>query len=171
MVTIYLAGAIRDTHPEDWEWREDFISRYAGEGIRILNPLGAKTFNPLTKEWKMSGIKAAAKEITKQDLWCVKRSDIVIANLLALAEGYPNIGTLMEFGAAIDQQKLIYTIIPGGYSGHANPGNFKLHPVIDQFSAAVFNDLEAFYSFFDSHISMLTGEQPSWGGLVNGTTD
>ena len=41
---IYLAGAIRDDHPEDIEWRETFIKALK-DTVILLSPLAGKMFD------------------------------------------------------------------------------------------------------------------------------
>ena len=171
MVTIYLAGAIRDTHAEDIQWREFLISRIEHKhalNVSILNPVGNKTYNPSTREWKMSGIHAGAKEIFAQDLWCVRRADIIIANFNSFKDGYPSIGTVMEVGAAAGiGGKLVYSILDKDSSfGVENTGNFKLHPFLEQSSSAIFPSVDALVDFLVPHLGMLVGTEPRFGGLT-----
>lgn len=162
---IYLAGAIRDGRDEDIFWRERVINELEEQAI-FLNPLGGKRYNPVTKNWTMSGFQAGAKVIVAHDLFCVKRSDIVLANLTALSEGYPNIGTLMEFGAAVGQGKLIYSIIEPGYEGHENPVLYKLHPFLSENSAMVFKSVEEGVAFLKRHLGVLSGAKPHFDGFA-----
>lgn len=163
--TIYLAGAIRDHHPEDVKWRERTIDVLQGHAT-ILNPLSRKTFNPHDEMWEMSRIPATAAHIVKQDLWCIDRADIVVANLLSLSEGYPSIGTMMELGRATATNSLIYAVVSPGYNGSKNPGVFKVHPFLEQLIAQAFPSVEDMLEFLGEHINMLNGETPRWGGYV-----
>lgn len=174
MVTIYLAGAIRDDHPEDIEWREELITRLDEEtdfstysSVRIINPLGNKSYDAKTKVWSVATIPTNPKGIFRQDLWSVSRADIVVANLIALGEGYPNIGTLMEVGAAASLNKLTYSIIPAGVEGHQN-AMFKLHPFLQEASTEIFPSVKECGDFLVSHLGMLTGAEPNFKGVVNG---
>lgn len=171
MITIYLAGAIRDAHLfEDVKWRDYLIKnieRKYGLSVIILNPLANKTFNIETKEWKMGGVPSRAKNIVAQDLWSVRHADVIIANLSAMATGYPSIGTIMEMGAAAAYGgKLIYTILNSN-PGNDNPGVFKLHPFLEQVSTEIFPSVEDCWGFLASHLGMLTGSNASFGGFVN----
>ena len=81
MITLYLAGAIRDDHPEDVHWREDLITRLTPiQGVSILNPVGNKTYDPSNGEWQVAGTPVTGHGIVTQDLWCVQRADIIVAN-------------------------------------------------------------------------------------------
>ena len=175
MITIYLAGAIRDDHyEEDVRWREVLIKRIErnyGMDVRILNPLGNKTFNPATHEWKVGGIRTQSRGIVSQDLWSVAHSDIVIANFTSLSQGYPSIGTLMEVGAAAanPRQTIIYSIMEPKTQdqiGNANKGVFKMHPFLEQVSAEIFPGVEELWAFLSTHLGMLTGTRPGIGGVV-----
>jgi nucleoside 2-deoxyribosyltransferase len=163
--TIYLAGAIRDGRMEDINWRERVIDELGGQA-NFLNPLGGKVYDPVTKNWTMSGFQAGAKVIVKHDLYCVSHSDIVIANLTSLSEGYPTIGTLMEFGAAVGQGKLIYSIIEPGYKGHENTALYKLHPFLSENSAMVFTSVEEAIRFLSRHLGVLSGTRPNFDGVL-----
>lgn len=175
MLNIYLAGAIRDQQLKaDVEWREQVIdmidANYPNE-VRILNPLGNKTFNPETREWRVGGIITNSKGIVQQDLWSVRNADIVVANFSSMVSGYPSIGTVMEVGAAaVHGNKLIYTIIDPTFSGHGNPGAFKgLHPFLEQLSTEVFSSAEQATTFLRIHLGMLTGQSPRFGGKTDGS--
>lgn len=173
MLTLYLAGAIRDTHREDVEWREQLIfalnnlnQDYDDPIVQVLNPLGNKTFNPNNKEWRVGGVLSTPSLIFQQDLWCVRRADIIVAHLGALSDRYPNIGTLMEIGAAVGMGgKLIYTIISPTYQGHDNPGVFRLHPFLAEASSATFGTYEECEEFLVSHLPTLAGVEPNFGGV------
>lgn len=174
MVTLYLAGAIRDGNKEDIEWRERLIARLAalpaantGPFVSILNPLANKTFNPQTKEWRVATTRTNAKGIVGQDLWCVRRADIVVANFTSLMEGYPSIGTVMEVGAAAGiGGKLIYSVIDPNFTGHTNPGVFHLHPFLEQLSTEVFASCQELEDFLVSHLPSLAGANPFFGGEI-----
>jgi len=164
---IYLAGAIRDTHEEDVKWRAQVIEALTGKAI-FLNPLGGKVFNETTKKWTMSGIPAEARSIYKHDLWCVKRADIVLADVTALSSQYPNIGTLMELGGAgiLAPDKMVYLILDPSYSGHGNQGMFKLHPFLQEVAAATFANTEEAIDFLSRHLESLSGKNPHFDGKV-----
>jgi len=157
--TIYLAGAIRDDHPEDIEWRESFISSLDKMAC-ILNPLGNKSYHSPTKQWRVADITTTSQHIVMQDLWCVDRADIVIANLLPMVEGYASIGTMMELGRASSQKAIIYAVLDDQYDSSPNPGVFKVHPFLEQIIAQSFPTLDEMLRFLVRHIPMLSGESP-----------
>lgn len=172
MTKIYLAGAIRDSKiDEDVQWREQLIrsitKKYAME-VSLLNPVGNKTYKGNIHEWRVGGIITNAKGIVAQDLWCVRQADIIIANLNSMATGYPSIGTVMEMGAAAGMGgKLIYTILdPTSNPGNDNKGVFRIHPFLEQVSTEVFDSVNALWAFLDTHLGMLTGTKPNFGGLI-----
>ena len=163
MIHIYLAGAIRDNHPEDIEWREQAITVIQPHPVVVLNPLGGRFFDPISKLWTLKdGHQDDARMIVKQDFWAIDHSDLVIFNFNALAEGYPNIGTLVEFGRACGRSILIYSIVPKHYTGHENTAMYRLHPFLEQNSACLFHGLEECLNFLKYHIPVLTGCTPRY---------
>ncbi len=162
-LTIYLAGAIRDGVDRDIEWREDVIMALRDLPVTILNPFGGTTFETETMRQVASGVLKTPKFIVRHDFWAVDRSDIVLFNFQALAEGYPNIGTLVEFGRATSTGALIYSVIAGDYKGHENKGHFKgLHPFLAENSAVVFNVMDDCVDFLRRHVMVLSGAEPSY---------
>lgn len=167
-VTIYLAGAIRDNHlGEDAGWRQQVIEGLSGvPGVALINPLGAKMFYEREQKWQVAGIPALSGVIVPQDAWAVDHSDIVLANLESLAEGYPSIGTLMEIGRAWGAGKLIYAIIPPSYRGHGNEGMFRLHPFLERIVAGQFVGVQQAVRYLQNYLPVLTGSNPSFRGVV-----
>jgi hypothetical protein len=164
-VSIYLAGAIRDSQERDRAWRGVFINCLGDlPGVTILSPLANKRFNPLTTKWSIGTIQTKARHIVRQDLWMVKRADIVVANFSSLVDGYPSIGTVMEVGAAAGAGKLIYSIIDPSYQGSPNPGAFTLHPFLDEVSTEIFASETDCLEFLHSHLGALTGSVPEYRG-------
>ena len=159
MLKIYLAGAIRDGNADDVAWREKMIGKLEKQAI-FLNPLGGKTYNPETKMWTASGVKPIASFTVKHDFWCVDRADMVVFNFRALTEKYPNIGTLVEFGRATSRGGLIYSIVNPTYTGHENTALFKLHPFLEENSAAVFPTVDSCIEFMRRHLEVLSGRDP-----------
>lgn len=165
---IYLAGAIRDDKPQDILWRERVISELEGQA-NWLNPLGGKTYDEKSKVWTMSGVTPQASVIVPHDFWMVEHSDIIIFNLSALAEGYPNIGTLVEFGhaTALQPRPLIYSVIDPDHVTNPNatlaaPQKMfgGLHPFLAENSAIVFKSLDELIDFLRSHLDVLSGAKP-----------
>ena len=125
----------------------------------ILNPLGGKSYDPTTRRWDVSGIDPVGSVIVPHDFWCVDRADILVCNFLALCDGYPNIGTLCEFGRATKTGCLIYSIVKPGFEGHSQTA-FKLHPFIERNSAALFPSIDACIDFLVRHLPVLSGKSP-----------
>lgn len=163
--TIYLAGAIRDSHPEDIEWREEMIMKLKDRAT-FLNPLGGKTFNKTTKDWRASGVVPGGRFIVKHDFWAVDVSNIVVFNFIALADRYPNLGTLIEFGRSTGTGALIYSIVPTTYTGHDNAKLFHLHPFIEENSAVVFPNVQECIDFLSEHLLVLSGVNPHFSGVL-----
>lgn len=161
---VYLVGAIRDDHPEDIDWRQQVISALAGKAV-FLNPLGGKVFHRGTKRWEMSGLDSTAAQIVRHDFWCVDHADIILANLRCLADNYPTIGSFMEIGRATARGALIYLILPPNYTGHQNSAMYRLHPFLEQTSAAQFTSVEAAITFLSRHLDVLSGARPEFDGV------
>jgi nucleoside 2-deoxyribosyltransferase len=161
---VYLAGAIRDNRPEDVEWRESVITALDGLAV-FINPLGGKVFDVGAKKWTLSGVPSTLTTIVRHDAWSVDRCDIVLANVTALAERYPNIGTLIELGRAWGRGKLIYLILERGYTGHENSGMYSLHPFLADIAAVCFESTEAAVSFLGRHLRALSGVNPRFDGV------
>lgn len=160
VLSMYLAGAIRDDKTEDIDWREKVIDGLKSLPVRILNPLAGKQYEG--GQWTVSGVPSSAKFITKHDKFMVRDSDMVLFNFRALSQGYPNIGTLVEFGMAVAYDKLIYVIIDPDYIGHGNQRMYKLHPFIAEFAAVEFNNTEEAITFLNRHIKAISGRAPSF---------
>ena len=160
---IYLAGSIRDGYPRDEEWREEFILALRDYAC-ILNPLGGKSFDEATGKWYVSGIETSANFIVDHDFWAVDISDIIVFNFLALADRYPNIGTLTEWGRSTGRSVIRYSILPERYSGHENSRMFGLHPFIAKCSAAIFHSTDDCLDFLRQHVMVLSGADPSFKG-------
>jgi len=167
--TIYLAGAIRDNRPEDAAWRELFIQTLNGLAV-FLNPLAGKKFNSVTNTWSLYGHKHGTKQaggryIVKKDFWSVDRADILVINMLSLAERYPFIGSLIEYGRATKTGALVFCIVPEKYTGHGHTAEtFGLHPFIEENSAIVFHDVESCVSFLKGELLASSGIDPHYGG-------
>lgn len=166
MITIYLAGSIRDGNEEDIGWRELFCEAFAdAPHVRILNPLAGKSFNAKEKTWIMSGIAPTGKAIVHLDFWAIDNADIVVFNMLSLAEGYPSLGSLIEYGRATARRALIFTVVPKQYKGHSH-SIYKLHPFVAETSAHVFHNVSDCLSFLLRHVPVLAGENPWYKGTV-----
>lgn len=163
--TIYLAGAIRDGHPEDIDWRERAVMALSPLAT-VFNPLAGKTYNPDTGQWSLyGGENPDAKYIVQADFWCVDRSDIILFNFESLAEGYPSLGTLTEFGRSTARSCLRLAIIPDQYTGHENLRHFKgLHPFLEQNVAKVFQGSQAAIEFLKLHLLAITTTPSYWHG-------
>lgn len=136
---IYLAGAIRDNKDEDIAWREQAIGRLY-DVAQILNPLAGKSFDPDTGKWLLFGNENPdARYIVQADFWCVDRADIILFNFASLADKYPSLGTLTEFGRSTARPILRLAIVGSEYQGHENTKHFPgLHPFLAENCAKVF---------------------------------
>lgn len=162
-LTIYLAGSIRDTKPEDVEWRESFIDRFAAYindgSVSILSPLAGKSL--CNGKWNAHGVHCDTSYIVNSDFWSVDRADVIVFNLLALGDKYPCIGTLLEFGRSTSWSVLRYGILPSSYTGHENE-QFQnmVHPFLKSQCAAVFSTTEACLHHLCHSIPSLAGTSP-----------
>ena len=168
MLSMYLCGAIRDSAPDDVAWREELIDAlepYIDMGVLgILNPLGGK--QRVNGVWQIQGQLSDGRHIVSQDYWCVDRSDIIVANLSALAQGYPNIGSLMELGRSTNHSQLRYIIIPKSYKGHDNGDMYRLHPFIARSATTIFESTDECITFLQQHVPVLAGINPKFNGVV-----
>lgn len=163
---IYLAGAIRNNRYDDIAWREEVIANLNGLAI-FLNPLAGKVFDPKTEKWTIyNGTPSMGSYFVKKDFWCVERADMVIFNLNCLVEGYPTIGSLIEFGRTTGTGALIYTIIDPTYTGHTHKDDFKLHPFIEENSAMVFQDVASCVSFLEGELRVSSGLDSHYSGAM-----
>jgi len=163
---MYLAGAIRDGHKEDIEWRESVAQRLfpfvEGGLLRILSPLGGKVYSEKERAWTISGIQSNAHLIVSQDFWSVDRMDIGIFNFLSLADQYPTIGTLSEWGRSTAKSCLRFAIWPQGVTGHCNEMYAQVHPFITNNATQVFYSVSDCLNFLIRHIPVLAGVAPGY---------
>ena len=162
--TVYLAGSIRDGRHDDISWREYVISAIQHKAV-ILNPLAGKSFDPVKKTWTVSGVPSTASLIVKHDFWAIDRADVVVFNFTALAEKYPMIGSLVEFGRATTNGVLLYAVIDQDYKGHENSAMYNLHPFLAENCAVVFNSITDLVAFLSQHIEVLSGANPRFKGF------
>ena len=164
--TIYLAGSIRDGNSEDIAWRERAVKKLS-DYATVLNPLAGKTFNEVTGAWQLYGNTVPdSKYIVHADFWCVDRSDIILFDFRSLADGYPSLGTMTEFGRSTARSILRLAIIPEDYKGHENTRHFKgLHPFLEQNVAKVFQGANAAIEFTRNYCAAVT-RAPQFGGII-----
>ncbi len=162
-LVVYLAGAIRDGHGEDIAWREWAI-RELGALAVIINPCGGKTYHPEAKVWTLHGRRPSGRSLVHHDFWAVDRADLIIFNLLPLAEGYASIGTLGEFFRSTGRSVLRYAIVKPGYTGHLNETMYQLHPFIEEHCTEIFPDVGPCLEFAREHLAVLSGRNPHYKG-------
>ena len=148
---VYLAGAIRDGEEGDIVWREWTIEMLK-HTARLLNPLGGKQYRD--GSWSLHGYKPRGSVIVPHDFWMVDQCQVLVANFLAMAERYPCIGTLIEWGRATRRDVLRYAIW--------SP-SIPLHPFVGENAALVFSSVEACIDFLRRHLPVLAGVQPAFG--------
>lgn len=163
--TVYLAGSIRDTIPEDTAWRERAIDRL-GSVAQILSPLAGKTFDTRTGLWWLYGyVEPDAKYIVHADFWCVDRADILLVDFRSLQDGYPSIETLMELGRSTNRSCLRVGVVSAIYTGRGNAQHFKgLHPFLEHNCAKVFNTMDQAIEFVYCYCQAVTTHPRYKGG-------
>jgi nucleoside 2-deoxyribosyltransferase len=142
--TVYLAGPIRGV--EDYLWRKDFVEEYKYElTFRIPSDVITMDMSKLRK------FGPAAYMTYRTDLDLIDRSDIIVANLLPMAEGYPAIGTLFEVGYARAKNKLIFILAFDKQ---------KEHPFLAFGADGLYPSMEALGEFLHKYLSILQGNCP-----------
>ena len=143
-MTAYLAGAIRG--PEDYIWRKQFVEEYQDELLfRIPSDLVTSDMSKLRK------FGSAAYMTYRTDLDLIDRSDIIIANLLPMAEGYPSEGTMFEIGYSRAKGKLIFAVADA---------KRKEHPFIAFGIDGVYSSFEELSGFLHQYLGVLEGKCP-----------
>lgn len=149
----YLAGAIRSE--EDYKWRAE-LSALHGERLTALIPPDILTDekNDLKtgEEWfKTQRFRPGSYMTYKTDLKLIDEADLFIGNFLALAEGYPCIGSLVEMGYARGLGKHILIVAPPEY---------KRHPFISYTAAGAFDTIEELNSYLTHYLDTMEGKCP-----------
>lgn len=161
-VKIYLAGSIRDGVAEDFAWRERAIKAIPLANATILSPLAGKSYNPADKTWHLYDRHLPdARYIVQADFWCVDRADLMLVDFRSLAEGYPSIGTVSEWGRSTARPCMrLATVSPNQKGANAI---FGLHPFIAEFAAKVFTDVDEMIDFAATHVRAVTEDPRSIG--------
>ncbi len=163
---VYLAGAIRNSHvEEDSEWREWAIQAFGDRAV-ILNPLAGKEFYPKNRDWTLHGRRVSSRCIVGHDFYAVDSANLIIFNFMALAGGYPMIGTLTEWGRSTARHVLRYTILPEKYTGHDKIGLYGLHPFLHEPSDMIFESIGECLVFASAHLDVIAGTSPNFGGII-----
>lgn len=118
MISIYLAGAIRDGFDCDFEWRVKAEERLK-DVATIISPLHGKTYNGPKEAaghmfdasaWTHNGFPVTNRSIFDMDKYRIQMVDVLFANMEAFDTGYPMIGTLKECMAAHIWGKLVFAV-------------------------------------------------------------
>lgn len=112
---IYLVGQM-SAHKRTYEWRENFIRimnerQENGDRVQIINPFSSKFDRDLFREsdgdTEKFGEKAAKTRhvglLVPKDRNCVRRADIIIANVTHYSPERYIIGSFFELAWAFDQ--------------------------------------------------------------------
>jgi nucleoside 2-deoxyribosyltransferase len=153
--TCYLAGPIRGV--EDYIWRKNFTQEYADD-LLFRIPSDVITMD-LTK---LRSFGPAAYMTYRTDLDLIDRSEIIVANLLPMADNYPAIGTLFELGYARAKNKLVFLICDK---------KRKEHPFLAFGTDGLYHDFEEFGKFFHDYLNILKGNCPVFEKLPLNTPE
>lgn len=141
--TVYLSGPITGQTYEDarFGWRTTLAAQLE-PGIKVLSPMRheghlAEIQGGLEKHYP-DHFFSGSKIIFEKDRLDIKRSDIVLVNLLGATR--VSIGTVSEIGMAYEQGKQIILVIE-------DEGNIHDHPFVTVPAALRLNNLdEAIYA-------------------------
>lgn len=126
MKHVYLAGPIVGlTYEDAMGWRVRAAVELETAGIRSFNPLrGKKKWDGVDHltNYHDGGHGLTPEQLVNRDLYDIRRSDVVLVNLLNLLNVPPTpIGTLIEIGYAHGLGKPLVV---------ACPDSFALHPFL-----------------------------------------
>ena len=124
---VYLAGPIAGlTYDDALDWRAQAATDLARYGIEALSPMRAKdalvdrTISTNYRDYAKSGPFYTSRGIITRDYNDVKRSDVLLVNLLGLRK--QTTGTVMELGWAFAMQKPTVVVIePSGNVHDSHP--------------------------------------------------
>jgi nucleoside 2-deoxyribosyltransferase len=140
----YLCGPIRDDR--DYLWRKEFVEEYEGRmQFRIPSDIITDDLS------KLSRFSPASYMTYRTDLDLIDRSDILVANLLPMADGYPAIGSLFEIGYARAKGKLIFIVADS---------KRKEHPFLAFGADGLYSSFEELGKFLHEYLSILEGNCP-----------
>jgi nucleoside 2-deoxyribosyltransferase len=148
---VYLAGPIRDEC--DYIWRKEFVEEYAGKFLfRIPSDIITSDITKANLEkGKLRKFGPAAYMTYRTDLDLIDRSDVIVANLLPMASGYPAIGSLFEIGYARAKGKLIFIVADD---------KRKAHPFLAFGADGLYPSFEELGKFLHKYLDILNGGCP-----------
>ena len=136
--TVYLSGPITGLSYQEarYGWRATFAAAMK-DGIKVLSPMRheghlAEIQGGLDKHYPDHYF-SGAKIIVEKDRLDIKRSDIILVNLLAAQK--VSIGTVVEIGLAYEQGKQIVLVME-------DTGNVHDHPFVTQLVSLRLNNLD-----------------------------
>jgi nucleoside 2-deoxyribosyltransferase len=142
--SVYLCGPIRGEH--DYVWRKQFVNEY-GSQMQFRIPSDIVTMDTT----KLHKFGPASYMTYRTDLDLIDRSDIVVANLLPMADGYPAIGSLFEIGYARAKGKLIFIVADE---------KRKEHPFLAFGADGLYPSFEGLAKFLHQYLDVLRGGCP-----------
>lgn len=136
--TVYLSGPITglDYKGARFGWRE-YVANMMEHGIKVLSPMRheghlAEIKGTLEKEYPTHYF-SGARVIVEKDMLDIKRSDIMLVNLLGAQR--VSIGTVSEIGMAMTMGKTIVLVME-------DSGNVHDHPFVTIPAALRLNNLQ-----------------------------
>lgn len=137
--SVYLAGPMAGlTYEDSNAWRIQVARELWGENITTYSPLRAKEFlagKVIDKNQEQLNYPLATPDgITARDRFDIRRSDIVLMNLLG-AEERISIGTCIEIGWADAWRKPLIMVCD-------KDGQFDEHPMVARMNAAKVHTLD-----------------------------
>lgn len=138
--SVYLSGPIAGLTYKDarFGWRE-YVANMMSHGIKVLSPMRheghlAEVRGPLEPAGQAGHFFSGEKIIVEKDMLDIKRSDIVLVNLLG-ATTRVSIGTVAEIGMATVLGKTIVLVME-------DTGNIHDHPFVTIPAALRLNNLQ-----------------------------
>lgn len=138
-MTVYLAGYINGSVLEECiAWRKKIRLHYenwkGGQAypIEFLDPLNGENLDLISDDGNKGCF--PPQMIVHKDYVCVKKSDLIIANMDTFGENRPPIGTLGEIVWAYDLRKPIILISDNEY--------YTEHPFLKYFSSIIVPSVE-----------------------------
>lgn len=100
--SVYLAGPIKGlTFPEATDWRDDATEHLTSTGYLVYSPMRDKDHLSDAYAHTAFGDQAEGVDPYARDMFDIKRSDVVLVNLVhELDVGHMSRGTSVELGAA-----------------------------------------------------------------------
>lgn len=144
---IYLAGPIAgNSYEAATNWRDLAVKTLNSSKIECLSPLRNQAFLAQEKEISSGEYRnpmATSKGATRRDMWDVKRSSVVLINLLAASR--VSIGSCMELAWAYSSQVPVILVM--------EDGNLHDHMMVQEAATFIVPTLEEAYELIQFLLS------------------